>query len=145
MNHKTVKDKTYRSLNSFGNKKVVHELFQKTKKKLFQVNLWSRLPGITASFQLYSSRGIEKFTDRPCLNDYIKIELPGPFPENWVLVTNVVDEKEGASFTVSPSHSLVDKWSSNEEVQHFFIDEATSTFKVQIKGTEIHAFEIGKN
>ncbi|MBW8201133.1 hypothetical protein [Flagellimonas abyssi] len=145
MNHKKVKDKTYGSLNRFGNKKVVHELFKKSKEKLFQVNLWSKLPGITASFQLYGSRGIEKFTDSPCVNDYIKIVLPGPFPENWVVVTNVVDEKEMASFTVSPSQSPADKWYSNEEVQHFFIDEATSTFKVHIEGTEIHALEIGKN
>ena len=138
-------DKTYASHNSFGNQALVDEMFQKSKEKLFNVNQWSHLPGITASFQLYDPSGQKKMADRPQISDYIKIDLPGPFPENWVVVTHLIEEKYLASFTVSPCESPLDKWLQGEEIEHFFIKEATSTFQVEIKGTHIHAQEIGKN
>lgn len=143
--HKKSKDKTYISRNSFGDRELANELFQKSKEKLFDINLWSRLPGITASFQLYSPSGEKKTMDRPQINDYIKIVLPGPFPENWVIVTKLMEEENMAYFTVSPSESPIDKWSQSKEIEHFFIKEATSTFQVQTKGTDIYAREIGKN
>lgn len=139
------KDKTYISHNSFGDHGLVKEMFQKSKEKLFNVNLWSRLPGITSRFQLYSPNGDKKFTDRPQINDYIKIVLPGPFPENWVVVTKLTEEEHLANFTVSPSENPMDKWSQSDEIEHFFIKEATSTFQVQIKNTDIYAYEMGKN
>jgi len=145
MNKNKIKDKTYISHNNFGKYELAYEFFQESKKKLFNVNQWSRLPGISASFQLYSPMGKKKLMDRPQIDDYIKIVLPGPFPENWVVITKLIEEDHLANFTVSPSKSPVDKWMHGEEIEHFFINEATSTFQVQIKGTDIYAQEIGKN
>lgn len=145
MSTKKSKDKTYSSHNDFGNGQLARELFQKSKEKLFSVNQWSKLPGITASFQLFGPMGEKRTTDRPQINDYIKIVLPGPFPENWVIVNNIVENEQLANFTVSPSESPADKWLQSEEIEHFFIKEATSTFQVQIKGNKIYAHEIGKN
>ncbi|MEP2058084.1 MAG: hypothetical protein ABJJ05_09780 [Maribacter litoralis] len=140
-----LKDKTYTSYIHMNDESLVNELFQAAKEKLYNVNLWSNLPGITSHFQMYTSAGDKKQSPKPEVNDYIKINLPGPFPENWVIVTEVTEEKDMAQFTVSPSESPVEKWEQDEEIEHFFIKEATSTFQVERKDNSIYAHEIGKN
>jgi hypothetical protein len=140
-----IKDKTYTSHNRFKNRQLLYERFEKSKAKLFNVNQWSGLPGITSSFQLYAPTGEKIFREKPRVNDYIKIVLPGPFPENWVVVSGITEEVDLANFRVHPSENPVDKWQQQKEIEHFFIKEASSTFQVQIKGTSIYAYEIGKN
>jgi hypothetical protein len=71
--------------------------------------------------------------------------LPGPVPENWVIVTDIKEEENMAEFTVSPSIDPTEKNKERKEIKHFFIDEATSTFRVEILDKTIYAFEIGRN
>ena len=139
------KDKTYKSRNSFANPDMAFELFQKSREKLFDINRWSKLPGITSSFQLFGSNGDKKNSTRPEINNYIKIILPGPFPENWVVVRDITDQESMANFVVSPSENPEKKWREGIEIAHFFIKEATSTFQVEIRDSDIFAYEIGKN
>src|SRR5680860_63577 len=138
------KDKTYSSENKFPTQKDAAREFKRSIEKLFRVNQWSEMPGITSGFQLYNAHGEEKEADRPDLNDYIKIDLPGPAPENWVIITDIKENHHSAEFTVSPSTNPTKKREDQNEIEHFFIEEATSTFKVQLVGRSIYAYEIGK-
>ena len=140
-----IKNKTYCSEQSFSNKDETVKEFERAVTKLFEVNKWSDLPGITSTFRLFTRYGTEKKSGLPEVRDYIKILLPGPTPENWVMVTDVKNEEGLAEFTVSPSKDPTDKEEQKEEIEHFFIDGATSTFRVEMKGNEIKACELGRN
>lgn len=140
-----VKDKTFTSKKEFSSRETAEREFMGSVEKLFNVNVWSKLPGVTSRFQLYDSHGKEKNTDKPQLNDFIKIILPGPVPENWVIVTDIKEEDNMAEFTVSPSRNPTEKGDDHGQIAHFFIDDATSTFRVELRDRIIHAWEIGKN
>lgn len=139
------KDKLYSSEKEFSNPEEAEREFKRSVEKLFKVNKWSDMPGVTSTFVLYSPNGTEKVADKPEKKDYLKILLPGPVPENWVMVTDVRESEDSAEFTVSPSKDPTDKDKDQDEIEHFFIDEATSTFRVELEGKTIKAFEIGKN
>lgn len=134
-------DKLYQSENSFPDEEKAKKAFEKSKAKLFNVNRWSKLPEPTSKFELHKSNGIAVKSKKPRVGDYIRIELPGPTPENWVKVVQVKENKSMASFTVSPSEDPRDK---DGEIEHFFIKEATSEFKVELLGNTIKGYEIGK-
>jgi hypothetical protein len=136
------KDKLYQSENSYDKVELAVKAFRRSKGKLFNVNNWSKLGGPTATFELHKNNGIPVKSKKPRKGDFIRIELPGPTPENWVKVIKVSENDNMASFVVSPSEDPREK---DGEVEHFFIKEATSEFKVELKGSTIKAYEIGKN
>src|SRR5690606_27642199 len=109
------------------------------------VNKWSELPGISSSFQLYSSRGEKIHALKPEVGNYVKIVLPAPALENWVNVIDIKEHQNSAEFTVSPSPNPTEKEKGQEELEHIFIDEATSTYTVELQNKTLHAYEIGKN
>ena len=139
------KDKVYSSDHTFATPEEAAREFKRSVEKLFDVNRWSDMPGITSTFQLYDGNGVEKRSTKPQVNDFIKIILPAPAPENWVMVTDVKENEGRAEFKVSPSIDPTEKEEDQDEIAHFFIAEATSTFKVQLDGNKISAYEIGKN
>lgn len=139
------KDKTYSSQREFQDEGTAQKEFSRSVEKLFQVNRWSDLPGISSTFQLYSPEGVALPAGKPKVGDYIKILLPGPVPENWVIVTHVQQQNDMAEFTSSPSIDPTAKGKDREEIKHFFIDEAKSTFRVTRQGNTIYAYEIGVN
>lgn len=135
------KDKIYSSENNFPNREIAVREFERSKAKLFDVDRWSDLSDLTSDFELYDQRGQRAERKKPEVGDFIRILLPGPTPENWVKVTDIKITDEAAEFTVSPCEDPREK----EEVEHFFIKEATSTFRVKLIDNTIHAAEIGKN
>lgn len=136
------KNKIYSSQNNFSSREVAVREFERSKAKLFNVNRWSDLSDFTSDFELYNQQGQRSEKEKPEVGDFIRIMLPGPAPENWVKVTDIKVSDEAAEFTVSPCEDPREK---DEEVEHFFIKEATSTFRVKLIDNSIHAFEIGKN
>lgn len=139
---KATKDKSYSKERTFSDTEAARSAFKRSKAKLFDVNGWSKMPGVTSQFELYDSQG-KRIPDRSVqMNDFIRIILPGPVPENWVVVRVVEDTEDMASFTVSPSQDPREK---NNEVKHFFVKEATSTFRVERTANTLHSYEIGKN
>lgn len=127
------------------NRTIAAKEYDRSVEKLFKVNLWSKLPGVSSTFQLYNTWGEEKIPGKLEIHDYIKILLPGPVPENWVIVTDIKREKDMAEFTVSPSEDPTEREKNKKEVKYFFIDEATSTFRVEWRENAIFAYEIGRN
>ncbi|MCL6257570.1 hypothetical protein M3O96_00615 [Aquiflexum sp. TKW24L] len=144
-----VKDKFFSSQNEFENEAIAEREFERSKKKLFSVNEWSNMPGITSSFQLYKSKGEIKFTNDPEEGDFIMITLPGKLPENWVKIIEIKDSTDIAEFTVSPSpqpkRTKLNRNEEEDETEHFFTSDATSTFMIKREGLVIYAYEIGKD
>lgn len=136
------KDKFFSSENSFASAEEAKAKFELSKKKLFDVNNWSKLPEPTSTFELYNHQGQKITSPKPEVGNFIRIDLPGPTPENWVKVTDLKETENSAEFTVSPSEDPREK---DGEIEHFFIKEATSTFKVELKDNTIYGYEIGKN
>jgi hypothetical protein len=136
---------SYSSQQDFPDRATALQEFERSKQKLFDVNKWSDMPGLTSRFVLYNARGQQKTDNKPALGDFLLIDLPGPTPENWVKVTDIKVEEELAEFTVSPSPDPRSTGEERKEVEHFFADQATSTFRVHLKGKSIFAHEIGRN
>ncbi|WPP53530.1 hypothetical protein [Catalinimonas niigatensis] len=135
-------DKEYSSQNSFPDQEQANSAFERAKSKLFDVNSWSKLGGLTSRFELHDEHGRKPDRKKPEIGDFIRIMLPAPTPENWVKITDITVKDKIAEFTVNPSK---DPRENEEDVEHFFIKEATSTFRVELKGQTLYASEIGKN
>lgn len=137
--------KLYTSDHIYATPHEAEKEFKRSVEKLFDVNRWSKLPGFTSTFQLHHADGVEKNAKRPEQGDYIKIVLPAPAPENWVVVTDIHEGEDQVEFTVSPSVNPQKNSDEQDKIEHFFIPEASSTFRVQKEANQLSAFEIGKN
>lgn len=135
-------DKTYHSQHTHPDETTARQALARAKEKLFEVNQWSEISSITADFFLHDSNGQPKPTGKVAVGDYVKIVLPGPGPENWVYVIQVVDEANKAEFTARPSANPLEQ---KQQTEHFFSESATSTFRVELAGTTITASQIGQN
>lgn len=136
------KDVTYVSHNTLASDSQAQEAFSHSVKKLLDVNGWSNLSSLTADFQLYDAMGNPKFDAPPLVGDYIRVTLPGPMPENWVCVSHTITSEKKVAFTVQPSHNPKEK--NGEKIEHFFDQQARSTFQVELRDKTIIASEIGR-
>lgn len=139
------KQKIYSSQQTFSDEPTAQEAFVRSKEKLFNVNGWSGLSTFTADFNLHDQTGHRATSRQPQVDDYIKIELPGPIPENWVQVVHVASEDRSAEFTVRPSKNPQQTEENAAETEHFFQSQARSTFRVELAGRTVTAYEIGQN
>jgi hypothetical protein len=135
----------FSSQNDFPDEDTARKEFERAKLKLFDINKWSELPGFSSEFKLYNDRGELKSAKKPEIGDYVLIDLPTPAPSNWVKVVDIKEEENMAEFIVSPSGDPKAKGKEAKEIKHFFIDEASSTFRVKREHKSIFAYEIGKN
>ena len=136
------KDKLYDSERTFSTQADADAAFARAKEKLLDVNRWSDLNGLSAKFQLHDRAGrpiLEKASE---VGQFIRILLPGPLPENWVKITDIAEEEDALAFTVHPCKQPRE---DEEDVEHFFVKKASSTFKVERKGTSLTAYEIGED
>lgn len=138
-----MKDRQYTSQNEFPDEATAQEAFRLSIEKLLTVDGWSDLSVLTADFHLHDHTGTPKPGGGPQRGDYIQIVLPGPAPENWVRVVHTATEEKRVEFTVQPSSDPRKKLSG--EVEHFFDQQARSTFRVELSGKTITASEIGEH
>lgn len=139
------KDKVYSSVRVFDDEDSAKFEFSRSKERLFNVNAWSKIPGIANStFELFGEGGnpIERYQVEK--GDFIKIDLPGPLPFYWVKVNEVSAENDSAQFTVQPTYDPTHD-DDKTVTDHFFQDRARSIFRVERSGNEIKAMEIGVN
>lgn len=137
------KDKVYTSARDLPDDASARTEFGLAKKRLFDVNRWSGIPGAAnAGFHIHDESGRPLEKDQIEVGDFIKIDLPGPLPMYWVTVTTVVEEAERAFFAVRPSHDPTEP-AQKEVTAHFFHDDAQSVFLVERNGQRLVAKEIG--
>lgn len=137
------KDRLYSTSRQFDDEDSAAFEYSRSRERLFNVNGWSGIPGIAnATFELFTPQGEPLDRNHVQLGDFIKIDLPGPLPFYWVKVIEVSDEKDGAQFTVQPTYDPTEK-DDKTATDHFFQDRARSIFRVERRGNEITAMEIG--
>jgi len=137
------KDKLYVTSRQFEDEDSAVFEFSRSKERLFDVNRWSQIPGIANStFELYNAQGERLERNHVQKDDFIKIDLPGPLPFYWVVVTAISEETDRAEFTVQPTYDPTES-DSRSKTDHFFQSQARSIFRVERKGNEITAMEIG--
>lgn len=142
---KRPKNKKYENVHCYPDASVAARAFLSSREKLFHIHAWSDLKGLNSTFALYDAGGKVSAGRKPQHGDFIKIVLPGMDMENWVQVTDVKESQSMAEFTVHPSSSPYAGQSEKEQVQHFFIRESSSTFRVSVRGRLLYASETGKN
>ncbi|MHC2991665.1 hypothetical protein OB13_08735, partial [Pontibacter sp. HJ8] len=139
------KDKLYRNDQDYPDAGSARQAFEESRKKLFNVNLWSNLEGINSTFELHDEHGRQITAEIPQEGHYMKITLPATKVENWVRIASIRTTDDLAEFTVNPSqqpHPPVEKEAVTE---HFFTKDASSTFRVELQGNRLIGSEIGKN
>ncbi len=135
------KDKTFCSEQTYPTEVEAQQAFNRGKQRLYNVNSWSQLPGINSTFKLYNQGG-EPAQEKAEVNYFIQIVLPGLPVENWVQIETIQDEETAAQFTVHPCPNPLNE---STETQHFFVKEASSTFRVERQGATLFGYQIGKN
>lgn len=135
------KDKTFCSEQVYPDEGAAQTAFRSGKERLFDVNGWSKLPGINSSFTLYNQRA-EPTQQKPAKGYFIQIVLPGLPIENWVEIADVQETEFAAQFT---AHPCPNPNNPSSETQHFFVKEASSTFRVEQNGAILRGYQIGKN
>ncbi|MFB9862855.1 hypothetical protein [Rufibacter immobilis] len=141
------KDKFFYNENTYPDEATARREFARSKQKLFDVNRWSKLPGINSTFQLFDSSGHPSEATKVQVGDFMQIILPATTIENWVTVVEVTEEENAAQFIVRPSPKPEPQRNPDESdgVKHFFSSEATSTFRILRDGTKLMGFEIGRD
>lgn len=140
------KDKAYTNENTYPDEATARREFERSKEKLFNVNRWTDLEGINSTFELFDEQGIKTTAFKPEIGYFIKIVLPASGIDNWVKITSIREEADSAEFVVHPSEQPTTQAEGDtKEIKHFFIEEASSTFKVERQGTKLIGYEIGRN
>lgn len=139
------KDKLYRNEQDYPDVASARAAFEKSKKKLFNVNGWSKLEGINSTFELHDDRGRKSMAEIPEIGYFVKITLPASNVENWVNISSIRVEDDLAEFTVHPSEKPNPPADEEAVTEHFFTKEASSTFRVELQGIKLIASEIGQN
>jgi hypothetical protein len=139
------KDKVYTNENTYSDETIARKEFERSKEKLYNVNRWTELEGINSTFELFDEQGRKTSSTKPALGYFIKIILPASGIENWVKITGIKEEADSAEFVVHPSEKPTPDPENENEIKHFFIKEASSTFKVERQGTKLIGYEIGRN
>lgn len=124
------------------------KLFKKAKKNLLNINDWHLRAGKwSARFFLTDPFG-KNVQRLPLQGDYIKIHLPSSLDEkyDWVRIESIEQRKvneaiDQISMLVRPS----DPPRNQEETEHFFSKEATSSFIVERKENAVTAYVRGRN
>lgn len=126
-------------------------LFETAKNRLFDVNNWQHLAGeYLANFQLTDQFG--NHASSPVKEGmYFKIDIPGPGSKagegyDWVKVEKIEFYKtpdiESIGIRVRPAPNPL---STNENIAHFYSQEATSTFTLTREKTKITAAVYDRN
>ncbi|MBL7857437.1 MAG: hypothetical protein JNM57_07090 [Cyclobacteriaceae bacterium] len=129
-------------------------IFDQAVSRMLDVNQWHVLTGSLLSvFELTDNDGNGINRQQACVNDFFKINLPGPGSQagegyDWVQVEWIKHQQEilnvpdSMTMRVRPVANPLDHEAGTA---HFFKDTATSTFKVSRDGLTITAAVYGRN
>jgi hypothetical protein len=128
-------------------------VFERASERLLDVNQWTDMCGsLVAGFQLTDEMG-KDLQGHAAVNDFIRIDIPGPGPRegrgyDWVQIEKVeqavVTATDGLFFIqVRPSPAPPVR--TGAAPAHFLEDSATSTFVLERKGKRVTMTVFGRN
>lgn len=134
-------------VDAISNDEAAH-LYIRARKNLLSINQWQELAGkLSARFTLIDPNGVE--ADRfPLQGDYIRIHLPTSTPNkyDWVRIEKIQDENpDDYTGRILIQVRPADPPLPQQETEHFFSREATSSFFVERKGKRVSAMVRGRN
>lgn len=126
--------------------------FKKACERILTPSAWHQLSGVASADFKLSAVHTTGQQSRAAINDYFKIDIPGPGPAagdgyDWVQVENIaenIDPTAEESFGMTLRASLNPNKPA-EGTAHFFKDGATSTFIIKRNGTVVTASYHGRN
>lgn len=126
--------------------------FKKACERLLTPSTWHQLSGVASADFKLSAVHTSGEQSRAAINDYFKIDIPGPGPAagdgyDWVQVENIkenVDPSAEESFGMTLRAS-VNPQQPGKGTAHFFKDGATSTFIIKRNGAVVSASYHGRN
>jgi hypothetical protein len=128
----------------FSNKAEAEELFSYLREKLFRIERWND-ESVISSFALVDKNGTlappEKLAE---VGDFIKITLPASGKDDWVKIIDIHVSPDEVVLTVQPSHNPTDK-ENEKTTSHFFTDDSTNNFCLQITDKKLSFYVIGLN
>lgn len=126
-------------------------IYSVVRRRLLEINNWGKISKLPlSSFKLFNAAG--RAVDRLAQEgDFIRIDIPGPGTKtgqgyDWVVVEAIDEEQDknfaSTSMRVRPcAHPLSDE----EDIAHFLMPEATSTFQVKVLDSTVFVGEHGRN
>lgn len=129
---------------------MAEQLYEKARRNLLNVNNWKELAGAaSATFTVIDTNGAETGGEAR-EGDYLRILLPVKSAKNesfdWVRVEKIEEiEKPGHRYIGMRVRPAVPPFYGDREVAHFFTRDATSTFCVEMQGTQVKAAVYGRN
>jgi len=137
------KNKIFEAEKKFPTSEAAQKQFPGAIKRLLNLNKWTEESGIRSTFELYDKTGQRKKADKPEVGDHFKIILPGIPLENWMRISEIKTSVHLAEFSGHPCPNPQEN--KPEITSHFFVKEATSTFRVTVEGPKIKTYQIGTN
>ena len=133
---------------SVNSEKEAADHYEKARKNLLEINRWQEMAGkLSAAFVLTDPHGMPA-QRLPLQGDYIRIHLPTAADTKfeWVRIEAIEEQRPNEQsawimIRVRPS----DPPRKQEETEHFFSKEATSSFYIERKGRKIVASVQGRN
>ena len=128
-------------------------IFERASGRMLDVNEWTDLCGsLAAGFQLADDSGHD-LQGHAAVNDFIRIDIPGPGPQegrgyDWVQVEKVeqpVSDGADELFLIQVRPSAAPPVRDGAEPAHFLEDSATSTFVLERKGKNVSMTVYGRN
>ncbi len=126
-------------------------LFEESKARLLDVNQWHKLCGlVTATFKLADEHGNEVQRTAQ-VGDHFKIDIPGPGTVtgdgyDWARIEAIDDiTGKGSKCVAIKVRPATNPTNNKTDVAHFFSQEATSSFMVEMDGNKVLASVHGRN
>ena len=121
--------------------------FKKACERMMNISSWQKLTDDKgASFSVMD--GQENIVNRtPCVGDYVRINVPGPGNKegggyDWIKIDNLNRDDFHLGMTF---RACARPRKNDDEADHFFNKNATSTFIIQRKSDEVIASYHGRN
>lgn len=129
---------------SFENESEAEKAFRHFREKLLRVDRWNYSSGVS-SFALYGESGV-KAPDRPAaVGDFVYIKLPGTGKEDWVKIIDIHEASNEKILTVQPTYDPTDESADKSVTSHFFTDDSTNNFCLQLSNNNVNMYVIGLN
>jgi hypothetical protein len=128
-------------------------VFERASERLLDVNQWTDMCGsLAAGFQLTDDMG-KDLQGHAAVNDFIRIDIPGPGPRegrgyDWVQIEKVeqaVSTETDGLFFIQVRPSPAPPVQAGALPAHFLEDSATSTFVLERSGLRVTMTVFGRN
>jgi len=136
-----------RAERTFETETAAKDFFLVLKRKILQVPEWESNSALSG-YNHFDANGAICDEKPLAVGDFIRIGLPGSGKYDWIKIIKIDDSDDEFVLTVQPSNDpteKTEKTSGEKTVSHFFTDESTNNFCLQLANKTIHFYVIGLN